>query len=110
MSTFTVHESAPATPEAAWDELRLLLESQRAHCVRQRELAVAEAIAAMPDQVALSRAASLFQRIKEIDAALRRIAIGTYGLCVYCGHSIPQGRLQVLPFAAGCVSCQESAR
>src|SRR4051794_22323066 len=103
MSTFTtVHESAPATPETAWDELRLLLESQRADCIHQRELAVAETIAAMPDQVALSRAAGLLQRITEIDAALHRIAVGTYGLCVYCGHSIPKRRLQVLPFAAGC--------
>ena len=38
--------------------------------------------------------------------ALRRIEIGTYGICVDCGAEVPEGRLEARPEAARCVSCQ----
>ena len=43
--------------------------------------------------------------IAEIDAALDRIAAGTYGRCTRCGATIPIDRLAVLPEAALCVGC-----
>jgi DnaK suppressor protein len=64
----------------------------------------------MPDPVAQSRAARMALTIDEIDAALHRIADGTYGVCVHCGIDIPAERLEFRPFAAGCVACQSSAR
>ena len=42
-----------------------------------------------------------------IDAALARIAAGTYGQCVDCGADIAQPRLQAAPEAARCIHCQE---
>ena len=99
-----------ATAAPTWDAFRVLLEEQRADCVRQRELALAEAATSMPDPVAQSRAASLAMTIDEIDAALDRLADGTYGVCVHCGTDIPPERLEFRPFAAGCVACQSSAR
>jgi DnaK suppressor protein len=111
MSTvITPATTAASTPDRAWEEFRALLEEQRANCVRQRELALAEAATSVPDPVALSRAASLLFTIDEIDAALGRIADGTYGVCVHCGVAIPPERLEFRPFAAGCVACQQSAR
>jgi DnaK suppressor protein len=101
--------TAPA-PAPTWDSFRVLLEEQRADCIRQRELALAEAATSMPDPVAQSRAATLALTIDEIDAALHRIADGTYGACVHCGVVIPAERLEFRPFAAGCVACQSSAR
>ena len=101
--------TAPA-PGAPWEAFRVLLDEQRADCVRQRELALAEAATSMPDPVAQSRAATLALTIDEIDAALHRIADGTYGVCVHCGVAIPTERLEFRPFAAGCVACQSSAR
>jgi len=92
------------------DPFRVQLEEQRADCLRQRELALSEAATSMPDPVALSRANSLAMTIDEIDAALHRIADGTYGVCVHCGAAIPPERLEFRPFAAGCVACQSSAR
>jgi DnaK suppressor protein len=92
------------------DSFLVLLEGQRADCVRQRELALAEAATSLPDPVALNRAARLALTIEEIDAALHRIAEGTYGRCVQCGVAIPAERLEFRPFAAGCVACQSSAR
>jgi len=38
-----------------------------------------------------------------IEAALRRIADGTYGICVACGGDIPRKRLEALPWLADAV-------
>jgi DnaK suppressor protein len=46
------------------------------------------------------------EAIDEIEAALRRIDEGTYGVCVACGLPIPFERLEVLPAADRCVACQ----
>ncbi len=46
------------------------------------------------------------EQIAEIDAALLRIDDGTYGICVDCGEPITPGRLEILPYATRCVSCQ----
>jgi DnaK suppressor protein len=42
-----------------------------------------------------------------IDEALKRIADGSYGLCLDCGVSIATARLHANPTATRCVSCQE---
>lgn len=47
----------------------------------------------------------IFDRHELIDSALRRLADGTYGLCVSCHDPIPYGRLLVMPEATHCVSC-----
>ena len=44
--------------------------------------------------------------IEEIDAALAKIAAGTYGRCESCGSEIPRARLEALPHARLCVSCK----
>lgn len=41
--------------------------------------------------------------LEEIEAALRRIADGTYGLCVTCGKPIATERLEAVPYAARCI-------
>jgi DnaK suppressor protein len=43
-----------------------------------------------------------------IEAALQRIADGSYGLCVDCGVSIPTARLHANPVAMRCVACQST--
>ena len=43
--------------------------------------------------------------LAEIDAALARIAAGTYGLCERCGRTIPDERLQARPVARTCIGC-----
>ena len=44
--------------------------------------------------------------IEEIDAALERLADGTYGTCERCGKAIPKARLEALPHAALCIDCK----
>ena len=54
----------------------------------------------------LSRNASL---VRELRAALNRIADGSYGTCVDCEESIQPRRLAAVPWAARCLYCQENA-
>jgi RNA polymerase-binding transcription factor DksA len=42
----------------------------------------------------------------EIDQALRRIELGTYGVCEMSGKPIPHARLEAIPFARFTVECQ----
>ncbi|MBX7158956.1 MAG: TraR/DksA C4-type zinc finger protein [Acidimicrobiia bacterium] len=41
----------------------------------------------------------------EIDAALARIADGSYGTCERCGNPIGDARLEALPSARWCLDC-----
>jgi len=41
-----------------------------------------------------------------IDEALKRVADGSYGLCVDCGASIATARLHASPTALRCIDCQ----
>lgn len=44
--------------------------------------------------------------IEEIDAALAKIAAGTYGVCESCGNRVPKARLEAIPHARLCVTCK----
>ena len=46
-------------------------------------------------------------RLSEIDAALDRILLGTYGRCEVCGEDIPVARLEARPTARRCVRCAD---
>ena len=45
--------------------------------------------------------------LNEINAALARLETGDYGVCGFCGTSIPKVRLEALPWARLCVNCAE---
>ena len=47
------------------------------------------------------------EEIRDIEAALHRIAEGEYGLCSDCGNSISIERLKANPIAKRCIRCQE---
>lgn len=42
-----------------------------------------------------------------IDAALKRIEAGSYGVCIDCGAEIPAARLHAAPETPRCLSCQD---
>jgi DnaK suppressor protein len=54
---------------------------------------------------ALVRLAS--QHLEEVEAALVRLAEGSYGECLTCGRAIPEERLEVRPTALTCVACAQ---
>jgi DnaK suppressor protein len=45
--------------------------------------------------------------LREITGALRRIEIGSYGICSHCEEPISPKRLDAVPWARFCVKCQE---
>lgn len=46
------------------------------------------------------------RHIEEIDAALHRLTVGTYGVCERCCLPIAPPRLEALPETTQCVSCK----
>ncbi|MBO0697795.1 MAG: TraR/DksA C4-type zinc finger protein [Zavarzinella sp.] len=46
--------------------------------------------------------------LMEVTDALGRIDRGTFGICENCGKPIPEGRLEVVPYARYCVPCTEA--
>ena len=46
------------------------------------------------------------QMLKLVNDALARFDLGTYGLCLDCGQEIDAARLEAIPYAPLCLSCQ----
>ncbi|MFO7767007.1 MAG: TraR/DksA C4-type zinc finger protein [Pelovirga sp.] len=57
--------------------------------------------------VLMSLSQTQLSRIRDVDAALERLAQGVYGICVACEEEIAQRRLEVRPFSRYCVDCKE---
>lgn len=58
-------------------------------------------------EVDLAEAARDEAELRDIDAAERRIAAGTFGICEQCGEEIAPARLAASPAAARCMTCQQ---
>lgn len=46
------------------------------------------------------------EQLQQIEAALERLDDGTYGRCEQCGQTINPERLEALPYATLCITCQ----
>ena len=51
----------------------------------------------------------LLAEIRDVEAALERVRVGQYGLCVDCGTPISVSRLRAMPTARRCMQCQVGA-
>jgi RNA polymerase-binding transcription factor DksA len=58
------------------------------------------------DELLIGQRHATRRTLEEIDAALRRLDDGTYWICPGCREPIPVKRLEILPYARFCVSCQ----
>lgn len=58
------------------------------------------------EETLIALTASSRQALVDTAAALRRMAEGTYGTCMRCAVRISFERLQILPHAPFCLSCQ----
>ncbi len=45
------------------------------------------------------------ERLAQVEAALRRVADGTYGTCERCGRPVGTNRLYAQPWATRCIDC-----
>ena len=52
---------------------------------------------------------SEMSNLGDIEAALRKIENGTYGLCEHCTRPIEKKRVKALPSARNCLACQNGS-
>ena len=92
------------------EEIRLeLLESDDQHHIDLAGQVYDRGEASVADLLVDLQFASLdrhVQEIRDIDAALIRIAAGNYGVCIDCEVSIEADRLKAYPTAKRCQPCQ----
>lgn len=60
-------------------------------------------------QLAAERIELYLRTLRQVEAALGRVEIGSYGVCMRCEEAIGQKRLDALPWAPFCVECQAGA-
>jgi len=65
-----------------------------------------ESLADLLTDVNLAEISREVEEVRDIDAAMRRIADHTYGSCIDCGDPIDSARLEAYPTAKRCLTCQ----
>lgn len=102
------------------EQMRCTLEARQAELerlVRNRDAIVVDSSADVLDQIqrtsereiAIGNLERESERLHEVRAALRRIDLGTYGICLDCNEEISINRLAALPWTASCLVCREAA-
>lgn len=66
-----------------------------------------QSLAGLLTEVGHADVARDVEEIRDIEGALERLRLGTYGTCIRCGTSIPAARLQAYPTAKRCLPCQQ---
>jgi RNA polymerase-binding protein DksA len=112
--------SQEAVPARVLAQIRAQLLASRArlmHLGREHSAQEAELTGApepdWPDAAQGETSGELLHRLAEheraelvaVDAALARLADGSYGRCTRCGQAIDRARLEALPVAETCMAC-----
>jgi DnaK suppressor protein len=101
------------------DSFRKALESRAAELEnrsRNRETLATDSSADELDRIqqagnqefAMNNLERNYNRLREVEIALRRITAGTFGICVECEENINPKRLAAIPWASSCIACQEA--
>jgi len=114
--TSTEHAAQGARLRARRAELRAEVRAQFADHDDPRVMALRNRLEdtddwAVADEMAALDIAQVSRDVKElaeVEAALERIADGSYGLCIDCGAEIAPARLDANPAARRCIRCQEA--
>ena len=102
------------------EKYRAALESKKADIaasLRNRDEIAIEKTADAIDEVQLAGERELAIRnldresnlLRNVRAALARIADGSFGTCMHCEEEINTKRLNAVPWAPFCIRCQEAA-
>ncbi len=76
---------------------------QASYDVEEREEEAVDIEETDVDQAILDNEKTL---LAEVQQALARIDNGTYGICSNCGQLIPEKRLEAIPWATLCLTCE----
>jgi len=82
----------PDSDDAAIDVERGFADSAQSTAERARLISVVKA---------------LRTNLRDVERALAKMDVGTYGLCERCGRPISPERLEALPWAILCISCKQ---
>ncbi len=99
---------------------REALEARRAdleELLRNRDVIAVDSSADILDQIQRSTERDMAagaleresERLSEVRAALRRVRLGTFGICLDCEEQITPKRLAAVPWASSCIVCRKSA-
>ncbi|HLN00921.1 MAG TPA: TraR/DksA family transcriptional regulator [Bryobacteraceae bacterium] len=102
------------------EKYRILLEAKKAQIdasLRNRDEIAIEKTADAIDEVQLAGERELAIRnldresilLRNVRAALARMADDSFGTCLHCEEEISSKRLNALPWAPYCIRCQEAA-
>lgn len=110
----TIHTATRRNLADHLPDLHAALEQQREFRLEQLDQ-IAEVAANCPpasddvqDQVTGILEASAATALVEVEAALDRLGVGTYGACEGCDRHIPLERLEILPMSRFCMRCQHA--
>jgi len=89
------------------EELLKKIEQHRAEMVAETEPddEGAAAVASVETEFAATTLDLAMRSLREIEAALKSIESGEYGICGRCGQPIGEARLKALPWTRVCVEC-----
>jgi DnaK suppressor protein len=111
-----IHRSQPAITGSAHLE-RLLAEKvsleselgRRPDVLHPAGIAVEDQPWIMHDQfISLHRNKLAYTKLKEVEGAMDRVRSGDYGTCEGCETPISERRLNAVPWARYCLTCQEN--
>ena len=94
------------------DELRRNMSAQRvSQAVRRLDIPSDEADLSQQSHeewIFLNRNTLEMKLLRDVQHALHRVTLGTYGTCQRCEEPISAKRLDAVPWAKFCVACQEA--
>lgn len=61
----------------------------------------------LQQDISAERLRYLKRKLKQVEAALKRLNEGTYGICSKCGNPIDPERMKAMPQATLCVQCKK---
>jgi len=90
-----------------WQLLGQLEHERRSLDVDSTQDSADRCINSLSRESLFERSSQLRTLLRLIEAALRRIADGSFGACIACGDDIQDRRLEALPWTQFCLHCQE---
>jgi DnaK suppressor protein len=92
-------------------------ETELKELLRDREVIAVNLSADMLDQIQNAQERDMAMghlergsaRLLEVRSALRRIQLGTFGICADCEEEISMKRLAAVPWTTSCLACREAA-
>ena len=94
--------------EAKQEELSAVLRNREDIAIEKTPDAIDEVQLAGERELAIRNLDRESSLLRSVRSALRRIADGSYGVCLHCEEEIKPKRLDAVPWTKYCIRCQEA--